>query len=172
MLNNFIIKLLKRFKKYILQVTALRFIIIFTILSFIVPFISYFLNYLLALIFKITLNNFTGPLENASILNKAITACIIAPILETLIFQWLIIETMIKKISSRFAIFTSAALFGLSHFYNPLYIINTFFIGLLFGLVYILAKVKNFNPILITLSIHSVHNFIILCIEVFLNLSA
>jgi membrane protease YdiL (CAAX protease family) len=159
------------FKKNNFLKSPFKFIITFTILSFLITFVTYFLNYLLVTLLKTTLNNSTGPLENATNLKKAIIACIIAPLLETIFFQWLVIEIMDKKMSARIVVFISAVLFGLSHFYYPLYIINTFFVGLILSTGYVLAKAKGLNPILITFGIHSLHNFIILLVEVVLNLS-
>lgn len=166
-----ITKLLDRFRNNIFSMSPFRFIITFTIFSFLVTFVTYFFNYALVAVFKITFNNSTSPLENATVQKKIIIACIIAPVLETTIFQWLIIEIMYKKIGTRFAVIISALLFGLSHFYNSLYVINTFFIGLILSTSYVLAKEKKFNPSLITIAVHSLHNIIIFILEIFFHFS-
>ncbi|MDO8997083.1 MAG: CPBP family intramembrane metalloprotease [Sediminibacterium sp.] len=86
-----------------------------------------------------------------------------APLLETLIFQYSIISYILGRRSNAylFACIFSAALFGLSHFYSPEYILKTFFSGLIFGTLYLVAQNKNNNAFIVVAVTHSLYNFII-----------
>jgi Type II CAAX prenyl endopeptidase Rce1-like len=85
-----------------------------------------------------------------------------APIIETLIFQFFVIEKSIKYLKSNklTALFLSAILFGLSHHYSIAYISKAFCAGLLFGLLYFVVQNKGRNPILYVTIAHASFNFI------------
>lgn len=90
-----------------------------------------------------------------------------APLLETLIFQYSIISYVLGKWTNAylFASIFSAALFGVSHFYSPEYILKTFFSGLLFGSLYLVVHNKNNNAFIIVAIAHSIYNFIGFCLR-------
>src|SRR5690606_12854346 len=99
------------------------------------------------------------------------------PLVETLIFQFVIIEALLKskKVSKWGIIVTSHLLFSLGHysmedsvFYNILYIFFIFLSGLIYSLYYYLIRYKFTvkRAILGVLLLHSASNFIVLITEI------
>jgi Type II CAAX prenyl endopeptidase Rce1-like len=94
-----------------------------------------------------------------------------APIIETLIFQFFVIEKSIKYLKSNklTALFLSAMLFGLSHHYSIAYISKAFCAGLLFGVLYFVVQNKGRNPILYVTIAHASFNLIGVVINNFIE---
>jgi len=103
-------------------------------------------------------------LENKGLPFIFIITVLIAPVVETLIFQYGVIELFFKlknKNKVLFAALASAILFSLSHYYNLLYILGAFILGLGFAFFYIIAKSrKDINPFWFLASIHSLLNLV------------
>lgn len=87
-----------------------------------------------------------------------ISTCIITPIRETFIYQMFIIY-IVKDLKIRFQVLISALIFALVHFYDPLYILRIFPVGIVLALGYILMK-KRSNATLAFLSTAIVHSLI------------
>ncbi|MFA8299264.1 MAG: lysostaphin resistance A-like protein [Hyphomicrobiales bacterium] len=90
-------------------------------------------------------------------------AVILGPLLETLIFQFLIIRLILhffKKTNyvGWYACFTSAIIFGSLHYYSFAYIIVALCIGLVLGYIYLLSIERKEKPILNTWLVHSANN--------------
>ncbi len=89
---------------------------------------------------------------------------ILIPLLETLIFQTLVIKGvffLLKKkntIKVITAITISAILFSINHLFSLLYLLLTFFIGLVLANVYIIMVKRRHYPTLITFLIHALYN--------------
>jgi len=81
----------------------------------------------------------------------------LAPIMESLIFQLMIIEAARKKLPGYVCCLLSALAFGLVHLYNFFYFLFAFFTGMLFAYLYFLGGSirKGFFLILVT---HMLHN--------------
>ncbi|TAE39812.1 MAG: CPBP family intramembrane metalloprotease [Sphingobacteriales bacterium] len=154
------------FKIFLLKINKLKFVLFFTALTFLAPFITIVINLVLKYLFRIDLPEIINPFNGNNFLIKFFFVCILAPVLETYVFQYFFYELFLFKKKHWPALIFSSALFGLSHFYNPMYVVNTFFIGLVLGLSYIIAKKRKTNPILLTIIIHGLHNFIIIVVEV------
>lgn len=103
-------------------------------------------------------------LKNKGLSYIFIATVLIAPVLETLIFQYGIIELSLRlknKNKILYAILASAILFSLSHYYNIFYILSSFILGLAFATFYIIAKIrKDINPFYLLFSIHCLINFV------------
>jgi len=98
---------------------------------------------------------------NTSILGIFIISVIIAPLLETFIFQFLVIELLHTfKLDNTTIIFISAALFALSHYYNLIYILIIFLPGLIYATYYLYLKHNNKNGFLPVFFLHSLSNLI------------
>lgn len=142
-------------------------------------FNTIFSNFNLAKIFILTLvlkilnghlfdflNNNYFKLEDAEIqeLEKQngfiILAVIVAPIVETLIFQLGLNELLIKlKVKSNFLLlFVPGVVFALSHSYNWLYVIFTFSGGLMLNWFYLYAKAHGKYAFWWTVLLHSFYN--------------
>lgn len=103
-------------------------------------------------------------LENKGLPFIFIITVLIAPVLETLIFQFGVIELFFKlqnKNKVLLAALASAMLFSLSHYYNLFYMLGSFILGLGFAIFYIIAKSrKDVNPFWLLACIHSLINLV------------
>lgn len=103
---------------------------------------------------------------------------ILAPILETFIFQFLTIESIIwifrkMKIPYEmiFSIIISGVAFGSSHAYNIYYVLVAILIGLLYGVYYFIARYhQKMNAFLTICIIHSISNLIGFIVDDWLGL--
>lgn len=91
-----------------------------------------------------------------------ILATIIAPLVETFIFQFLVIEIMRKYVKPVFPIIAlSAILFALSHLTSYAYAAANLLNGIIFAFTYVIARKKGFNSYLCTATVHSLRNLIV-----------
>jgi membrane protease YdiL (CAAX protease family) len=136
---------------------------------FLFTFLSFLISAVVESVFNlihINTNHIASPsVKNSGFIKIIIEGIVIAPLLETFIFQKLIFDFFHHKIRIRFIILLSAAFFGLSHFYDLSYIINTFFIGIILAVAYALWNGKKITPFWTVVTIHLLHNFIILVKE-------
>jgi hypothetical protein len=125
---------------------------------------------------KITLNNpnvnYGSTLE---IIETFIDGIILAPLLETLIFQHLIFKLsrfIIKnnKLSLILFLTVSSLSFGLSHFSSLVYIVYTVFIGFIFAFFYEVFYLKRSKPYWNVVFLHAMFNFILFLISIVLIL--
>ena len=103
------------------------------------------------------------PLVSESVLLDVLLAVLLAPLVETFIFQMLIIE-VVRKIIPRpkknivLALLLSSTAFALNHPYSLSYIAFTFFVGLVLALAYYLARYRREDAFLLVFCIHSLYN--------------
>lgn len=101
----------------------------------------------------------SNPIVNESLEVIFILSVIIAPIVETFIFQFLIIEILLLFKVKHFAIIViSGLLFAVAHFYNLAYILAIVFPGLLFAWYYLYLKVHKKNAFLSVTLLHACSN--------------
>lgn len=101
-----------------------------------------------------------GGFKYRSVAEHFVTVVIVAPVIETYIFQHGIIILTLRTIKSKrlIAVLLSATGFALTHIYSLPYIIVTFFIGLLYATLYLVFMEKNAEAFWwVTLS-HSMYN--------------
>lgn len=85
------------------------------------------------------------------------SACIEAPLYETLVYQFLFYKIFNKYFTvGKCWLIISSALFGLAHFYSLNYITMTFFLGILLNLFYI-YYMKKYNPKTAYWSVVAIH---------------
>lgn len=148
------------------RLSALKFslyVLLFTALSFFVLVLPWGIFG----IFNINTNNDSTPsLKQSGIIKIILSGIVLAPILETLIFQKLFFDFLKTKIRVRFIILISALCFGLSHFYDLSYVINTFFIGIILAIAYAFWSSKKISPFWVVVTIHLLHNLIVLVVEI------
>ena len=91
-----------------------------------------------------------------------VTLILIAPIVETLLFQMLVISICTKwwlKLKDWIAILISAALFGAGHYSSWQAILVTFTSGLIFAYSFVVYRdKKTFSPFLMVMIIHAIFN--------------
>lgn len=101
-----------------------------------------------------------NPIENYGLTFEIIVSLFLAPLIETLIFQLIIIELLVKmKINPSIIISISALLFGISHNYNTLYMVATTISGFIYAIYY--YKLRNqgkLNSYLLVSGLHSLSN--------------
>ncbi len=104
-------------------------------------------------------------LIESGVITAFITVIIIAPIIETILFQYLpitIISFFLKenKYIKPITIIISAISFSVVHIYNYTYFIMAFIGGLIFAYLFILSKQRKENPVVNLLVIHTLLNLI------------
>ena len=138
---------------YLLKVRAYKFVLIFFGFSVLSGAVTTFLPE----------PEMAEPMTSESILNQILLAVFLAPVIETLLFQILIIEA-IRKIIKRpkknicLALLLSSAAFALNHTYSLSYLAITFLGGLVLALAYYLGRYRRENAFIIVLLIHSLYN--------------
>ncbi len=105
----------------------------------------------------------TGSFVTDSVVLDLLIAVIVAPLLETLLFQSLIIEIICKVIKRPrkniyIAVMVSSLAFALNHTYSLSYVIFTFFVGIIFALAYYLGRYRKEGAIILVFIIHSIYN--------------
>lgn len=155
-------EIFKKINNYLKGLSTIKFIIIMVLLTFlvIIPFLPLFYLY------ENYIGEMGGPvdLETGTLLFKVIHGSILAPIIETLIFQYAVIEILnavkILKEKNIAIVIISAVLFGISHSYSYLYVFYAFIIGLLLAYSYLTYKKKNFSAFWVVFWIHCMRNTI------------
>lgn len=96
-------------------------------------------------------------------------AVIVSPILETYIFQTIIIGKYIRKYPNSVlnACIISAIFFGLMHYYSIPYILKTFVSGFFYGVLFLVSLKKIKHPYIPVIIAHSAFNLIGFCIDFF-----
>lgn len=105
----------------------------------------------------------TGGFTTDSIVLDWLITVIAVPLIETLLFQTLIIEIICKLIkrprkSIWIAVIVSSSAFALNHTYSTAYIIITFLGGFILALAYYLGRYRKENAVLLVFIIHSLYN--------------
>lgn len=99
-------------------------------------------------------------IDSMSAANQFLIAVIGAPIIETLIFQYALIESIRQKIQPIFTCFFSALAFALVHFYSICYFLFALVSGLIFAYLYFLEK-SVWKSFLLVLTAHTLYNLLI-----------
>lgn len=120
---------------------------------------GYFFNWINDTYFNYS-NETENGLKTFSGLGRFGIVVILAPILETLIFQFTPNEILEKlKVRSYFLKITiPSLLFSLVHFYHPIYIVMTFIAGILLNKYYIDTKNETRLFFILTVLLHSTYN--------------
>ncbi|QSB29101.1 CPBP family intramembrane glutamic endopeptidase [Flavobacterium sp. CLA17] len=132
------------------------------------------LNFLSSYIFEVIATLFSrssdeGFNENYSNKEKLILFVIVGPILETLLFQYAIIEfCKRKKMALQYCCLLSAFIFASMHLYNIFYFLYAFVGGLMFAYLYLAGRNKK-NAILITAATHIIYNGIVYIAKVYFS---
>lgn len=105
-------------------------------------------------------------LDSGNIILDILLSVIAGPLLETIIFQFAIIEIVCKVIKRPgrniyVAVFFSAALFALSHNFSVGYVIYTFLAGIILALTYYFGRYRKEGGIILTFVVHGLYNLYI-----------
>ena len=99
-------------------------------------------------------------MDNMDTKDQFFIAVLVAPIIETLIFQYALIESIRQKIKPSYACLLSAFAFALVHFYSVYYFLFALIGGLTFAYMYYLEK-SVIKSILVVLTAHILYNLLI-----------
>ncbi|MGY6520480.1 MAG: CPBP family intramembrane glutamic endopeptidase [Mongoliitalea sp.] len=107
-------------------------------------------------------------LQDMSTMELFLVVVLGGPLLETFLFQYLIIELVFwiesilkKQIPLLIPILLSGIPFGLTHDYNIYYLVVATISGFLFAFFYIMAKyTKGLNPFWTVFAVHAASNFV------------
>ncbi len=105
----------------------------------------------------------SGSIVTDSIFLDLLIAVIVAPLLETLLFQSLIIEIICKIIKRPrknicIALLVSSLAFALNHTYSLSYFIISLCAGMILAVAYYLGRYRKENAIILVFLIHSIYN--------------
>ncbi|WP_113651509.1 CPBP family intramembrane glutamic endopeptidase [Pedobacter namyangjuensis] len=97
-----------------------------------------------------------------SLAEEFIIVVVVAPILETIIFQYIVIETLTRfKIMPIICVFISGILFGMAHWYNLIYVVVLTIVGFIFAYYYLALRHQNpVNKLVLVTLLHALSNLI------------
>ncbi len=152
-----VLKLLKHIfsVSYIIKAPVYIFIFIFIFPSLILGAITTFLPE----------PDMLGSPAVESIVLELLIAVVVAPLIETLLFQSLVIEIICKLIKRPrkniwISVIASSLAFSMNHTYSISYMVITFFAGLILAIAYYLGRYRKEGPIVLVFVIHSLYNLI------------
>ncbi len=109
------------------------------------------------------------PIKNsidfASVKEEFLVSVVGAPVLETFIYQYLLIEICLyvskkiaKKENKTFSILVSSCFFSFAHSYNIYYMIATFLGGMSLNALYVYFRIKGKFPFIYVVLAHALYN--------------
>lgn len=136
-----------------------------------VPTIKYILIFLVPTLLLAAITTFLPEPESAgywktdNIVIDLLIAVIAVPIIETLLFQSLIIEIICKIVKRPWkniwiAVLASSLAFALNHTYSFLYVLITFLVGIIYALAYYLGRYRKEDAIILVFILHAMDNFL------------
>lgn len=153
-------KLLTKMDNFLKNLSTFKFIITITLSMLLCSSILGLLINILNI--KIAETNLA--ISKAPLIITFLATVIIAPLLETFIFQYGIIKILRKinilKNNNLTIILISSLIFGLQHFYSLSYIIHTTILGIFLAYAFVVYERKKTSPFWVVCAIHSLKNFI------------
>lgn len=134
--------------------------------------VKYFLAILIVyLLFKITSATIAtyidptltdSPYAKYGLVETFILLVVVAPLVETMLYQFAIIEILLKiRTPPWWCIIISALVFGFSHWYNFAYVVVTFVDGLMLAYYYFKLRPQNYtNKVLWVMLLHASANIV------------
>ncbi len=144
---------------YLIKINRFKLVFFAVVLNFL---FSLIFSYVSDVIFEKKL--LYGFKNLGSLYNEFILVILIAPLFETLLFQYGIIEIVRKKFTPLVCCSISALIFALMHTYNLFYFFFAFLGGLLFAYLYFIGK-SIINGFLLAFSVHLIYNCIVFLIK-------
>lgn len=133
--------------------------------------ISIFLTVVLSPVFDFfdtsVIQSYGAEEHRETVVFEFFTAVIVAPLVETLIFQFLVIEFLyLTKIGKRKIVVLSAIIFSLTHYYSIGYILYAFSMGVIFSYSYVIRKNAT-QAFLTVYAIHLLRNVLAFSLRIF-----
>lgn len=125
----------------------------------------------IGILYTTNIGSVGGPIENSvPNLEMLITGVIVAPIIESFIFQLGIIrvfQDLLKIKNKKVIILISAIIFAAQHWYSPLYILLMILPGIIYAYTFIIYDDKGYHPYLMIVVIHALNNLATLSLSLF-----
>lgn len=158
-MKNKLNKLFLKIHNYLLKISTAKFIIVMFIWSFVIlippiPILMHYVKSSAAL---------GGPsIASSSLIIKLLVGCIVVPICETFLFQWLPIKVLRYFIKDKdyIIILISAVLFGIDHYYSIWYSIEAFLVGIVLAYAFVMCERRKDSPIAVVAIIHGLKNLV------------
>ena len=125
-------------------------------------FISVILNILSKLLYQKSFTENTHAFSG--FFEELILVVIVCPIIETVLFQFLVIEILNEKLKKEIICIISALIFASTHMYNFIYFSFAIIIGLNFAYLYYLGRPSN-KGFFIVFVTHLIYNAIVFCLK-------
>lgn len=140
---------------YLIKAPAYKFILIFFIPSILLGAVTTLLPE----------PNMAGSLATDSAVLDLLIAVVVIPLIETLLFQSLIIEVICRLIKRPrrnicIAVTVSSLAFALSHTYSVGYVVMSFLWGFIFAFAYYFGRYRKENAIMLVFVVHSTYNLL------------
>ena len=158
--------MIRHLYRYLLQLSTIRlFLLLF--------FCTYLTRILVAIILQlfVGLNPTVGNNESDLLaqIGQFFSAVIIAPVIETVIFQKLILDNSKPRIKNNIVcVALGAVVFGLAHINGLFRIVLATFVGFYLGLFYTIARQKKYNAFWLTCLMHALWNLIVYILRYYL----
>lgn len=129
-------------------------------------FFNFCLSVVLNILSKLIHNNsFTENTHHfSSIKEEFFVIVVFSPLIETIIFQFIIIEILYDKFKKEIICIISAFLFACIHLFNYIYFAFSFIIGLTFAYLYFIGRLKKRGFIYVYLT-HLFYNLIVIILK-------
>lgn len=147
---------IRRFHRYLNRISTIKYVLLMGTIGFVLTILFVNLIYYgVGINISEQSNN-----QNDFFLGTLLSAIVLAPLLETLIFQAMIITILEGfSLNNSLKILISAVCFAMIHLvYNIFHAMGAFLIGIILAYSFILYKEKSQNPILIVTFIHGLIN--------------
>ena len=150
--------MIRHLYRYLLQLSTIRlFLLLFFFIYPTLILVGIILKYFIGLSPIIT-NNESDLLAQ---IGQFFSAVIIAPVIETVIFQKLILDNSKPRIKNNIVcVALGAVVFGLAHINGLFRIVLATFVGFYLGLFYTIARQKKYNAFWLTCLMHALWNLI------------
>ncbi len=105
---------------------------------------------------------YSRPVFSGNSLSTIFIVCMVAPLLETFMYQWLPLRLLgrMRNISTWQCVVLSAMIFGAAHWYSLYYIFYAFMTGLVFAYAFIICDATGSNSYIHVSIIHSLRNLV------------
>lgn len=156
--------MIRRIYRILLRINTSQLFVLFFVLTLLI-------STLINLLFYIFLNHSSPNLQDVKLINNTslsffFEALILAPILETALFQVAVITFCRVYIKNNlFCIIFPAIVFGVVHLDGSRKVISMIFFGLLLGFFYTISKKKKLNAFWVTALLHATWNLFVLIVK-------
>lgn len=155
--------MISKIKNIILNLRSWELIVFVIVLNFLNNYIFFVISNFL----NISLNK--GFNNNYTFNEKIVLFIIVAPLIETLLFQYIVIEIFKSiKIRLKYCCILSAFVFASMHLYNIFYFLYAFVGGLMFAFLYTRGKNQKY-AMLLPLIAHTIYNGIVFIIKTYFS---